>query len=70
VAAHSLSYNSIECVAQMDLYLMDSENAAICDQLSNGLRLEALSTMFSLYCQKDLAMQIPDFLKFATLVMQ
>ena len=50
---------------------MDGKNAIIFNQLVNGMRLEALSTMFSLYCGKEVALVVPeDFLKFATLAMK
>ena len=50
---------------------MDGENAIICDQLVNGMRLEPLSKMFSIYCRKELGLVVPeDFLKFAALAMK
>ena len=56
----------VECGIQTDVCLMDEENinAIICDQLVNGMRLEALSPVFSLLCGKELGLVVPeDFLK-------
>ena len=65
------SSNFTECEVQTDLLLMDGENAIICDQLVNGMRLEPLSKMFSIYCRKELGLVVPeDFLKFAALAMK
>ena len=65
------SSNSVECEVQTDLHLMDRESAIICDQLANGMKLEALSVMFSSYCVNELGLVVPeDFLKLAALAMQ